>query len=262
MLSSRRGFFLCTLLLLGFTGQVRGLPDDADQPLHFRADNVEGDLLAGGLRSSPADDASPAKRVVATGSVQIDQGSMRLTADRVVIESDGGQITLVDARGDPARYRQQPEPGAGPIEARAANIVYRPAEARIELIGSAWFSRDSDEFRGDVITYDMRQGKVTASGDQEGVEMIFQPKSPQPGSARGNPSHEKSLQPGSARGEPLAEESPQPGSARVPLAEESSARGNPPQENGLHGSTPPKMGEPLALPYASAVGADSPAEGS
>ena len=190
MLSSRRGFFLCTLLLLGFTGQVRGLPDDADQPLHFRADNVEGDLLAGGLRSSPADDASPAKRVVATGSVQIDQGSMRLTADRVVIESDGGQITLVDARGDPARYQQQPEPGAGPIEARAANIVYRPAEARIELIGSAWFSRDSDEFRGDVITYDMRQGKVTASGDQEGVEMIFQPESPQPGSARGNPPQE------------------------------------------------------------------------
>ena len=191
--SSRRGLLLCTLLLLAFAGGVRGLPDDADQPIHFRADNVEGDLLAGGLSTSTADDGSPAKRVVATGSVQIDQGSMRLQADRVVIESDGNQITLIDAHGDPARYRQQPQSGAGPLEARAANIVYRPADARIELIGSAWFTRGSDEFRGEVITYEMRQGKVVASGKNEGVEMILQPESaresPQPGSARGNPSH-------------------------------------------------------------------------
>ena len=202
----------------GFTAQAHALPNDADQPIHFRADNVEGDLLVGGLSSSTADDASPVKRVVATGSVQVDQGSMRLEADRVVIESVGHQITLVDAQGDPARYRQQPEPGAGFIEARAANIVYRPTDARIELIGRALLTLDSDEFRGDAITYDMRQGKVVASGENEGVEMILQPdpsqESLQPGSARGNPSQEKSLQPGSARGHPSQEKSLQPGSAR------------------------------------------------
>ena len=179
--SSRHGIILCALLLFTFAGQVRGLPDDADQPIHFRADNVEGDLLASGLSATTADDASAegaraAKRVVATGSVQIDQGSMRLEADRVVIERDADQITLIDARGDPARYRQQPEPGTGFIEARAANIVYRPVDARIELIGSAWLTRDSDEFRGEVITYDMREGKVVASGKNEGVEMILQPE--------------------------------------------------------------------------------------
>ena len=174
----------------GFTAQVHALPDDADQPVHFRADNVEGDLLVGGLSSSTADGASAVKRVVATGSVQVDQGSMRLEADRVVIESVGDQITLVDAHGDPARYRQQPEPGAGFIEARAANIAYRPADARIELIGRALLTLDDDEFRGDVITYDMRQGKVVASGENEGVEMILQPESLQPGSARGNPSQD------------------------------------------------------------------------
>ncbi|MCY3818337.1 MAG: lipopolysaccharide transport periplasmic protein LptA [Gammaproteobacteria bacterium] len=169
---------------------MHALPDDADEPIHFRADNVEGDLLVGGLSSSTADGASadsPAKRVVATGSVQIGQGSMRLTADRVVIESEGDRITLMDARGDPAHYRQQAGPGAGFIEARASNIVYRPADARIELIGRAFLTRDSDEFRGDVITYDIRQGKVVATGEHEGVEMIIQP-----GSARGYPSQENS----------------------------------------------------------------------
>ena len=218
-------------MLFAFTGPVHGLPDDADQPIHFRAGNVEGDLLVGGLSPSTADGASPAKRVVATGSVQVDQGSMRLEADRVVIESVDEQITLVDAQGDPARYRQQPKPGAGFIEARAANILYRPADARIELIGRALLTLDSDEFRGDVITYDIRQGKVVASGETKGVEMILQPESPQPGSARGVPSQEKSPQPGSARGVPSQEKSPQPGSARgVPSQEQSSARGNPSHE--------------------------------
>ncbi|MDE0056149.1 MAG: lipopolysaccharide transport periplasmic protein LptA [Gammaproteobacteria bacterium] len=192
MSSARRGPFLFALLVFGSPGglaeQAHGLPDDANQPIHFRADNVEGDLLVGGLSSSTADDASadsPVKRVVATGSVQIGQGSMRLTADRVVIESEGDRITLMDAQGEPARYRQQTEPGAGFIEARASNIIYRPADARIELIGRAFLTRDSDEFRGEVITYDIRQGKVVATGETEGVEMIIQP-----GSARGDSSHE------------------------------------------------------------------------
>ena len=231
------------------------MPADSEQPIHFRADNVEGDLAAGGLPGSRADGASPAgspstgsptKRLIATGSVQIDQGSMRLEADRVVIESDGDRIILINAEGDLARYRQQPEPGADFVEARAANIVYHPVDQRIELIGRAWLAHDSDEFRGGVIEFDMRQGKVVAFGEKDGVEMILQPESLQPGSAREHPSQEKSLQPGSAREHPSQEkslqQSPQPGSARgnapqenssarEPLARKGSARGNPPQEN-------------------------------
>ena len=227
MSSARRGRFLFALLVFGSAGglteQAHGLPDDADQPIHFRADNVEGDLLVGGLSSSTVDDASadsPAKRVVATGSVQIGQGSMRLTADRVVIESEGDRITLMDAQGEPARYRQQTEPGAGFIEARASNIIYRPADARIELIGRAFLTRDSDEFRGEVITYDIRQGKVVATGETEGVEMIIQP-----GSAREYPSQENSPQPGSARGNPSHENSPshenRPSHKSIPAQENS-----------------------------------------
>ena len=63
----------------------------------------------------------------------------------------------------------------------------------------------------------------------------FGGKSPQPGSARGYPSHEKSPQPGSARGLPLAGKSPQPGSARGHPSQKKtqpgSARGYPPQKN-------------------------------
>ena len=195
--SRRFGLFWLALLALVFVGDVRALPEDSEQPIHFRADNVEGDLVGGSI--APADNASPdapTKRVIATGSVQIDQGSMRLEADRVVFERVGDRITLINAEGDPARYRQQIEPGADFVEAHATTILYRPEDEQIELIGRAWLSRGGDEFRGESIKYDMRQGKVSASGETDGVEMILQPeslqRSPQPGSARGNPSHENS----------------------------------------------------------------------
>ncbi len=57
---------------------------------------------------------------------------------------------------------------------------------------------------------------VEVSGRGYPVETVYLPpeESPQPGSARGNPSQEKSPQPGSARGNPSQEKSPQPGSAR------------------------------------------------
>ena len=160
-----------------FPWEVRGLPEDSEQPIHFRADNVEGDLVGGSIpRTDNASSDSATRRVTATGSVQIDRGSMRLEADRVVFERRGDRITLIRAEGDPARYRQRPEPGADFVEAVATNIIYRPQEEQIELIGRAWLSRDSDEFRGDVIKYDMREGKVSASGEKDGVEMILQPK--------------------------------------------------------------------------------------
>ena len=223
---SRCPLLWSVLLLAALAGEVHALPTDAEQPIHFRADNVEGDLAAGGLPGSRANGASPAggpstgaptKRVIATGSVQVDQGSMRLEADRVVIESDGDRIVLINAEGDLARYRQQLEPGAAFVEARAAKIIYHPVDERIELVGRAWLARDNDEFRGEVIQFDMREGKVLASGEKDGVEMILQPeslqRSPQPGSARENPSHEKS----SAR--------------EHPSQENTSARERPSQEN-------------------------------
>lgn len=165
------------LLVFAWAAEVRGLPEDSEQPIHFRADNVEGDLVGGIIpRADGASPDSPTKRVIATGSVQIDQGSMRLEADRVVFERVGDRITLINAEGDPARYRQQLGPGADFVEAHATSILYRPEDEQIELIGNAWLSRDSDEFRGDVIKYDMREGKVVASGEKDGVEMILQPQ--------------------------------------------------------------------------------------
>ena len=82
-------------------------------------------------------------------------------------------------------------------------------------------------------------------------------ESHQPGSARGNPSHEEPLQPGSTRGNPAHEEPLQPGSARGNPAHEEppqpgSARGNPAHE---------ASGNPTQLAHAAAPYVGSADEG-
>ena len=51
---------------------VRALPEDADQPIHIRADNVEYDQNG--------------NRVIYRGSVQVDQGTLRVTAETLTID--------------------------------------------------------------------------------------------------------------------------------------------------------------------------------
>ena len=135
---------------------------DAEQPIHWRADHAEGDATG---------------RTILTGDVRMEQGTLRVEADRMVIEYDGDRVVRITAEGDLARYRQRPRPDAGPVEADAERIVYHAAEERVELLGRAYLAQEPNEFRGEVIHYDVREGRIDAAGDGDGsVEMIWQPE--------------------------------------------------------------------------------------
>ena len=135
--------------------------DDAEQPIHWRADHAEGDATG---------------RTILTGDVRMEQGTRRVEADRMVIESDGDRVVRVTAEGDLARYRQGPGPDTELVEAEAERIVYQAAEERVELVGRAYLAQEPNEFRGQVIHYDVREGRIDAAGDGGGsVEMIWQP---------------------------------------------------------------------------------------
>ena len=135
---------------------------DAEQPIHWRADHAEGDATG---------------RTILTGDVRMEQGTLRVEADRMVIEYDGDRVVRITAEGAPARYRQRPRPDAGPVEADAERIVYHAVEERVELLGRAYLAQEPNEFRGEVIHYDVREGRIDAAGDGDGgVEMIWQPE--------------------------------------------------------------------------------------
>jgi lipopolysaccharide export system protein LptA len=143
------------------------LPEDRDQPIEIRAEQVEIDDETG--------------IAVYEGAVQLDQGSLRVLAHRLTIHTRDQNVTRIVAEGDPdgepARYRQIPEVNAAPIQAHARTITYLATEQRVELEGGAHLRQQDDTFAGDRIAYDIRERRIAASGARGGepVTMTIQP---------------------------------------------------------------------------------------
>jgi len=148
--------------LLGATQAATALPEDAEQPIHIRADNAEIDQQAG--------------RVVYRGAVQVDQGTLRVTADEMTVEYKNEKVVRIIATGTPAHYRQRIEADAGEVLANASTIIYYTQEERLDLKGNAHLDQQGNTIDGDFIRYDIVAGKVaaTAEGDAP-VRMVLQP---------------------------------------------------------------------------------------
>lgn len=158
---------LLLLMPMIFVVPALALPEDRDQPIEIRAEQVEIDDETG--------------IAVYEGSVQLDQGSLRVLAHRLTIHTRDQRVTRIVAEGaadgEPARYRQIPEVDAAPIEAHARTITYLATEQRVELEGSAHLRQLDDTFAGDRIAYDIRDRRIAASGGRGGepVTMTIQP---------------------------------------------------------------------------------------
>lgn len=157
---------LLRLLMLGLLGVAAGasaLPDDQKQPIRISADRAEIDDAAG--------------TATYYGKVRLDQGSLRVTAATLTIQTVEEAVTKITAKGDPdgepAHYQQLPAAGDPPVVANAATIVYDTSDARIELDGDAHLSQADDRFEGDHISYDLRARKVAASATRDDGRVNF-----------------------------------------------------------------------------------------
>jgi lipopolysaccharide export system protein LptA len=138
-----------------------GVPEDADQPINIRADTAELDETKG--------------LAIYRGSVQLDQGTLRVTADTMTIELVDQKVVRITAEGNLAHYQQQLNPDEETVRADAETIIYHTQAERVELIGQAYLTENDNEFRGTLIEYDMRAGKVNARATEGRVEMILSP---------------------------------------------------------------------------------------
>jgi len=159
--SSRRALLLALCVFLPALGLA--LPEDADQPIHIRADKVEYDQNG--------------NRVIYRGSVQVDQGTLRVTAETLTIDlEDGKKVVRITAEDTPAHYTQQIEVGEPPVRARASTIVYHTQQERVDLKGNANLEQDGNVLTGDLIVYDIVAGRVDATAEtEEPVRMVLQP---------------------------------------------------------------------------------------
>jgi len=139
------------------------LPEDADQPIHIRADNVEYDQNG--------------NRVIYRGSVQVDQGTLRVTAETLTIDlQDGKKVLRITAEDTPAHYQQQIEEGKELVRAQALTIIYHTQDERVDLKGEANLEQEGSTLAGDLIVYDIVAGRVDATAErEEPVRMVLQP---------------------------------------------------------------------------------------
>lgn len=157
------------LLLLLATGRVLALAEDRSQPITLKAARVEIDQQKG----------------ISTyeGSVELQQGSMVITAARIVVRHKNNEVSRIEADGTPVTIRQRPAPDKEETRAEARHMEYDPKTATMLLTGQAHIWQEGNEFSGETITYDSQRGMVRASGSEqkgggkkERVEVILQPR--------------------------------------------------------------------------------------
>ena len=138
------------------------LPEDSTKPIHITGQQAELDRSA--------------QTLVYSGEVRIDQGTLRVHAERMEVEYEADQVVRIIATGSPARYQQMLEGNAGLVLANASRITYHTQAEAVDLAGDAQLVQRGSELKGEFIRYDIVAGKVDAQTDTEdAVRMTLQP---------------------------------------------------------------------------------------
>ena len=166
--------------------------------------------VAAAARAEKADQAKPtqieankmsaddARRLsIFDGNVVLTRGTMRLTADRVVVRQDAEGFQYATATGKPARFRQRQDPKPpeteGPwMEGEALRMEMDDRSGKIELYDNAHVKRGGDEVAGNYILLDQRSDYFSVSNGKEGrdaapsgrVKAVIQPSKPRPPEAK------------------------------------------------------------------------------
>jgi lipopolysaccharide transport protein LptA len=91
----------------------------------------------------------------------------------------GGQISQARAEGSPAEFEQRGGRADRQVRGRAGVIEYDFIAGIVKLTDNVWFSNGKDEFRGDVVIYNVRDERVqiNPSGQSSGrVRGIIRPR--------------------------------------------------------------------------------------
>ena len=151
---------LWSCLLLTSTSAL-ALPDDRNQPIKGAADNLVIDQKNG--------------LATYTGNVTIQQGSLRIDADKIVVHTRAdGTADQIIANGAPAKFEQQPSPEQGFIKAQASKITYTPDQERLLLVENASIAQGGDTMSGPQIDYNLANEIMKAAGGR--VEFVITPK--------------------------------------------------------------------------------------
>lgn len=113
-----------------------------------------------------------------SGNVVVEADNTRLECDSAELRFKDHELTGATLRGSPARF-EQPAKDSEQINTGAAEeIVFDMPAGTLTLMGEARFSDGLNEISGDMITYDLTRGRLTAgAGDSGPVKILIEPPS-------------------------------------------------------------------------------------
>lgn len=143
------------------------LPDDSTQEINIASDSALLDKLAG--------------QVIYTGNVKMQQGSLKIDADKITILRGADGLEKVIAHGQPAKYEQLINLPDGKTHAYGDTIIYHTLAQQVTLLKNAGLEKEGNVFAGDKIVYLIKEQRVKAESPepQERIRMVIQPKKDQ-----------------------------------------------------------------------------------
>lgn len=157
---------LVTLVFLFLPAPLLALSNDQDQPIEIEADSLE-------VRDAE-------KISIYSGKVRLNQGSLALRADRLVIHfNNQNELNLMELTGSPATFRQLNNEQQEMI-GQADRLEYREAESTLLLLGNAKFTLKGDTIESNRISINTDNQSIQAgsSTSDDRVKMLIQPRQP------------------------------------------------------------------------------------
>ncbi|HTG96551.1 MAG TPA: lipopolysaccharide transport periplasmic protein LptA [Burkholderiales bacterium] len=164
------------LLLLVLAAPALAEKADRDKPTQVEANKMS------------ADDAR--RLNIFEGDVVVTKGTIRLTAEKLIVRQDAEGFQLATATGKPAKFRQRQDAKPGEkegiwVEGEALRIELDDKNQKIELFDKARVNRGGDEVAGDYIFVDQRADFYQVSSGKSGagekpgrVKAVIQSKPP------------------------------------------------------------------------------------
>lgn len=155
-------FLFSCLLCMGMP--LMALESDRQEPLEVTANSTNG-TLGDGITTL-------------LGSVDIRQGTLRITADEAEVKKADGRVSSVTFRGQPASLQQEIEE-QGLVQATANIIDYQVASGIVTLSGNADVNHPQYKISGELLTYDLNVQHFKGSSDKNGngrIHILLDPE--------------------------------------------------------------------------------------
>jgi lipopolysaccharide export system protein LptA len=143
-LNTHKPLFYATCLtlwaLLQWSTSVQAEESDRDQPIELEADTVS---------------VNDAKKIsVYTGNVILNQGTLQIKADKMIVREDQDGFQHSTCTGNPTTFKQKRTGKDEWMQGSGQRIEYNARMDKVQLYTNAWVKRGEDIVTGDYISYD------------------------------------------------------------------------------------------------------------